>query len=123
MKKELNEKKLILNNFILPSWNKMYAGIFWSERKKIVDDIHELVFYEAKKQKLGKIKGRVKLNYHIVWKGNKERDLDNVPIKLITDGLVKAGVLEGDSLKFISELKITGEKGKENNLIILKIIK
>lgn len=54
---------------------------------------------------------------------NKQKDLDNVRLKVILDGLVKAGVIRNDNLNCIQEIVIKPEFTKEKEGILIKIEK
>lgn len=45
-------------------------------------------------------------------------DIDGISGKAVIDGLVKAGVLEDDSPKFVKEVRHTQEQGKVEKTII-----
>ena len=49
---------------------------------------------------------------------NLRRDLDNLRLKGIIDGLVGAGKLENDNLNHIQRITITGVKGDKDTLTI-----
>lgn len=74
-----------------PSWSKQS---YTTLKKQWTDDVWKL----AKAARLAKFPGRVALSFH--WfERDRRRDPDNVAAggrKLVLDGLVAAGVLQGD---------------------------
>ena len=108
-----------IDNFKCPSLNILYAGVHWAKRKKMVDEIHQLVYYQAINKE--KFNQPVKISYEIHYKGKRRHDPDNAAIKIFTDGLVLAGVLKDDSLKEIKEISITMKNNQPTDKIIIKI--
>lgn len=82
-----------LNEYIKALNTNRYSG---AGMKK---EFTELVYWKAKQQKIGKCKP---VEIIFTWyEPNQKRDKDNVAFakKFILDGLVKAGVLDGDGWK------------------------
>ncbi len=72
----------------------------------------------------GKIKGPYKVR--VVWyEKDRRRDVDNVEfaIKYILDGLVLAGVVEGDSQRFVNHIEHCVEVDPKNPRIVVDVIK
>ncbi len=79
-----------------PSWSD---GCYTKLKKRWTDDVWKL----AKAARLPAFPGRVVIEWRWLEK-NKRRDPDNVAAggrKLVLDGLVAAGVLQGDGWKFV----------------------
>lgn len=110
--------KIIIENFKCPSWNLFYSGTHWSKRKKLVDEIHQIVYYLSKKNKLKPFKNKVAINFEIYYRQARLHDPDNACIKPFIDGLVMSGILKDDNYHCIDEISIRIKQGKENKIII-----
>lgn len=94
--------KVVLDTPQLLSSNKFYAGLHRSTRQKIVNEWHTSTLLAVRQQH-----GTIELTdppYFIVYKvysPNNRMDISNVYIKVIEDGLVLAGVLADDNLKYV----------------------
>ena len=58
----------------------------------------------------------VRITVHSIRK--RLTDADGASFKAVLDGIVKAGVLQDDSPKYVKEVSYTQEKGKEEQTII-----
>lgn len=99
MKKNRNIQILFLDNHKALSWNNIYSGVHWAKRKKIADEIHELIWAVAKEQKLKKVKGQA--NITIFSTSPKPLDSDNIASKVYIDGLKLAGYIVDDTPKYV----------------------
>jgi len=99
-------------SFEIPSWtmpsrNKMYSRGHWTARKKIVDEVHEMVMAYA--QDLPKpIEGQV--NITITAYRRRMVDADNVDAKPVIDGLRQCGVLTDDDKAHVNMVSTSCEK-------------
>lgn len=88
------------------SLNKIYAGVHWSVRSKQKKQIHSMTqLLACNTQPFTK---PVKLTFRAtVGKGSVMWDISNhgYLVKLVEDGLVKAGVLEDDNQKFVRSIE------------------
>ena len=92
--------------------NEFYGSKHWSARYKIANLYHQSVVLQSRNK--GKIESYpIKAFYRFFFKGRLP-DVSNAPVKLIEDGLVMAGVLQGDSPKYVREISVSVEKGKED---------
>ena len=82
--------------------------------KKVIDSITE-------KQKIKKYPVKLKITW---YEKNKRRDIDNIAfgIKFIQDALVKAGVLENDSQKYINGIEHIVTVDKEKPRVVVEIL-
>ena len=92
------------------SWNKLYAGMHWSQRSKLADEWHELVFYECKIQKIPKF---LDIYVRIISTLKKPLDADNICAKIIIDGLVLAGIIKDDTPRYVKAVTLISKKGNE----------
>jgi len=83
--------------------NKVYAGVHWSKRKKQAEEIHELVYYSMKEQKIPKKLYKKPVSITIYW--DTRLDLDNTAYmrKMIIDGL-KGYLIKDDDRRYVKEL-------------------
>jgi Holliday junction resolvase RusA-like endonuclease len=86
------------------STNKYYSGMHWAKRKAIADQWHYIVKEQLKAFKVSKFIASVELYFS--WDIKSRFDLDNHAImrKMIIDSLVSAGVIAGDSKKYIKHI-------------------
>ena len=79
------------------SLNKIYAGVHWAKRKKDKDEIWLLVRSVVGIQKPLEKPVKIKMSF------NSDLDVSNhgYLFKLIEDGLVKCGVIQNDSYKYV----------------------
>lgn len=102
---------MIRINWIGPSTNALYSGMHWTKRKKIADEGH-LMVASAVHGKCTDLPVHLTLTPH----GGRKRDIDNFSftVKVIIDGLVKAGWLPDDTDEYISGITILSHvKSKE----------
>jgi len=112
--------KLVLRD-TLPSWNKIYAGVHWTKRKKLADYWHEIVKWELITNRIGKKeyeKNLKNIPLHIVitcYFANKTKmlDADNICAKLAIDGLVGT-LLPDDNYRIINRVTTRTELDRTN---------
>ena len=112
--------------FIIPipekvSLNVFYSQRHWAIRKKIADSFHEAVFYSVKEQRAKPVKNYpVFINYTFYMTG-RLLDATNTPTKLVEDGLVKAGILQNDSPKYVKGYAVLGVHKSKENVVVVEI--
>jgi len=89
-----------------PSLNDFYAGMHWSERKKTRDTWHRKTALHAPDVQVETYP--VAVECVVFWGQGRRYDAENLAAgsKLITDGLVEAGVLRGDGPKDIRRVSL-----------------
>ena len=105
-----------LNEYIRAERSIRYAA---SELKRTAT---ARVAWEARAQGLAPVTGPVQVHYH--WfLPNRRKDLDNVRFaaKFINDGLVEAGVLPDDSMRYIQGLSDAFDVDRENPRIEVEL--
>lgn len=102
-------------NLKAPSWNQLYSGKHWTARKKLADEIHELVRVYS----LGKRIFHKKVDIHIIarYKGKHRRDSDNLCAKVFIDGLVGL-VIEDDSTQYVRRVTTEIQTGLLDEVVI-----
>lgn len=113
-----------IENETLPSWNHMYAGMHWTERKKIAEYWHDLVGFTAMAQKQHKATRRVEITITCYFDSfNHIIDCDNLMAKLAIDGL-KGVVIPDDDPRFVYSVKTISkvDKGCKRTVIDLGYI-
>jgi len=105
------DKKTLFRIEILASpvsANKFYAGMHWTERKRIKDNLAWLVFQEVINNRVKAVNQQCRVVVTLV-KPNKKgiKDTENLAImqKMITDSLVKKGIFQDDTFEHIIESK------------------
>lgn len=97
----------------LPSWNQHYAGVHWAKRAEQALLWHDLVAVAA-----GQATPFTEPVHIIVTRyGRRAIDCDNVCAKLAIDGLVKAGVIENDSPKYVESVTLRSKAGDPETVI------
>lgn len=104
--------------YIAPSTNTIYAGIHWAKRKRHADDAHLAVKIAAKG--VAKFTKPVSLTFQPLINGRTRDTLNNSYwAKLVEDGLVRAGVLEDDSTKWVQPVTIMPViKADESKMVV-----
>jgi len=67
-------------------------------------------------EEMSRFDSPVRIHIHSIR--NRLVDPDGISAKAAIDGIVKAGILEDDSAKFVKEVSYSQEKGKEEKTII-----
>lgn len=104
---------LTINNYSIISWNKLYSIQHWAYRKQLADEAHKLVWFEARAQEIPHFDKPVSIKI-TAYKKRNLIDADNVCSKLIIDGLVQAGVIDGDDAKRVSWVTTRCVRGVSN---------
>lgn len=99
------------------SGNAVYAGLYWSKRKKLADLYHTYMM-QFRNNKVAEYP--VDISYVFTFK-SKALDTTNcfLMAKLIEDGLVKNGILESDSPDFVQSTTIYSSKGLKDEVQII----
>jgi len=89
-----------------PSLNAFYSGMHWAERKNTRDRWHEKTALHAPDVSVEEYP--VAVECVVFWGEGRRYDAENLAAgsKLITDGLVEAGVLRGDGPKEIRRVSL-----------------
>lgn len=109
-------RKLVIDNHKALSWNTMYAGMHWTGRRKIAEEIHNLVYAEGLWQGLPKWKEKIDISLVAYLK--RPIDSDNIASKIYVDGLKYGGFIKDDSPKYVGWVKTLSVKDVKNWLII-----
>lgn len=106
--------RITIPNYKLPSRNKLYSSNNWRVRKKIADDVHEIVSaYTPNKM----IEGLVDIRIHAHYKDKRRRDSDNIEAKLCIDSL-KGKVIQDDDYRFVRDVITRVVPGTEDKVEI-----
>jgi len=108
-----------LVRFILPlkvnaqyGLNKIYSGVHWNSRKKIAEEIHELVFYSLKQQRVPKRIFLKPVGISISYNSRLDCDNHGFLTKMIIDGL-KGYLIEDDDRRHVKEIRQRFHSGKD----------
>ena len=90
-----------------PSLNQLYAGVHWAKRKKMADKVHDVVASVVGKSEQFTKPVNI-IATPIAGKRHVMRDTSNYAYtyKMIEDGLVRAGLLQDDSRRFVRDVTI-----------------
>lgn len=94
-----------------PSLNSIYAGVHWSERNKQAKFGHIACKAACREAGINPFDYPVTLTFiPVLGKGARSRDCSNYSYaaKIIEDGLVRCGILEDDSDKYVRGFSIKG---------------
>lgn len=120
--------KIIIERYKCPSWNDMQTA-FWAKRGCARDELKNLVFCtifatynrsEFKRRALG-MKKPAGITVEAHFKSSRRRDPDNLYVKPILDGIVKAGLLPDDSGEFIGSVTLIAKVKMPSDKIIISI--
>ncbi len=106
-----------------PSLNKIYTGTHWGSRTKWAADGHLAVLAAVRKAKIKPVHSPVCLTFSPHIKGRRY-DTNNyaLAVKIMEDGLVKAGVLQGDTVKYVWRVSTDAPvKTKKQSYMIITI--
>jgi len=109
---------IVLDGERPPSWNKIYSAGHWSKRKKIVDPIHEAVWY-AIPAGTRPFKRRVDITVRAYFR-SKALDSDNIPAKLYIDGL-RGRVIVDDDRRYVRAVTTQSMRDKQRPRVEIEI--
>lgn len=111
--------KITIEKYKCPSWNDMQTA-HWSARSAEKETLQTLVYaYAVNKGEKVTVPATVKIEAH--FKADKRRDPDNLYVKPILDGLVKARIFEDDNGKMIDWVSLKAEVKMPSDQIIIYI--
>jgi len=108
-------------DYIAPSLNAIYAGIHWVKRKRHADDAHLAVKIACKGVRIAA--SAVLLEFQPMIRG-RCYDCSNYAysVKLLEDGLVRAGVLPDDTNQWVKRIIINApvkiKKPEQSHMIV-----
>lgn len=111
--------KIIVPNYKIVSRNKIYSSNNWIVRKKIVDEIHEMVSaYIPRPYRL--FQKRVNITVEAYYKTKHRRDSSNVPLKEVED-VLKGKVIIDDDYRYVAKVSSQVFVGQKENKVVIKI--
>lgn len=92
------------------STNKIYAGVYWTIRKKHKDNF-KLFYCNKFKNDMKPIKELVEIEFEFLF-ANRPLDCSNCSYlcKILEDCLVESGILENDTIRFVSKISLISAK-------------
>lgn len=113
--------KIEIENYKCPSWNDMQVA-HWAMRAADREVLKLLAYGAANNaRKKTKVKVPVVVKIEAHFKDGKRRDPDNLYVKPILDGLVKAGVFADDNGEVIKSITLIAKVKMKSNGIIISI--
>ncbi|HBI17169.1 MAG TPA: hypothetical protein DDY52_03405 [Candidatus Moranbacteria bacterium] len=121
--------KIEIDNYKCPSWNESNRAIHWAVRSVIRDEMKSLFlaclysqYTRAELKKLGEeLKKPVDIKIEAYFKLSNRRDPDNLFVKPILDGIVKAGIFTDDNGDVIDSLTLRAIRKMPSDKIIIYI--
>jgi Holliday junction resolvase RusA-like endonuclease len=113
--------KLTIENYKCLSWNEFNRNMHWSIRTAVREELKSLVYAEMCKHRGVKIDKTVDVDITAYFKDWRRRDLDNLFIKPILDGIVDSGLIRDDNGDVIDSLTLRAKVRQPQNKIIIKI--
>lgn len=120
--------KILIERYKCPSWNEFNRSqMHWTERGVRRDELAELVHgcifsqysRAAFKRRVLEMKKPADVRIEAFFKSAQRRDPDNLYVKPILDGIVKAGILPDDNGEFINSVTLMARvKAGEDKIII-----
>lgn len=108
-----------------PSWNTFYAGATGWKRQEISKEAHWLVDAAVRQYEdaIGPVTLAfpVRVVYTIFYANERRRDIDNAAVKVLGDGLVKAGVLPDDSTRYVPEVTLRARLDRDNPRVVIEV--
>lgn len=102
----------------LPSWNDLYASkLHWSKRAELAHYYHSMVIEAVRNQPVPELRFPTQITFRVT-QAKRPRDVDNICVKLLTDGLVLAGVLPDDSPDYYNSCTVTVDRGAVDEIVI-----
>jgi hypothetical protein len=92
--------------------NKIYSGTHWNNRKKVAEEIHELVFYSLKQQKIPRCLFVNPVGICISYNSKLDCDNHGYLTKMIIDAL-KGYLIEDDDRKHVKEIRQRFHSGRD----------
>lgn len=121
--------KIEINQYKCPSWNEFNRAIHWAVRAQERDDM-KLIFMDCLYRQHGRDNLRklaenlvkpVKVRIEAHFKNYARRDPDNLFVKPILDGIVKAGIFRDDNGDVIKSLTLEAKRKMPSDKIIIYI--
>lgn len=112
-----------LAHFTIPlkpiTWNALVGRNRWTY-KKIKDLWQANTRYAILEAKMAPVNGfKVEIGIHAHWKQKRRHDIDDLYGKGILDQLVYSGILEDDSLEYVTKVTYTGKTGcKKDEMVV-----
>ena len=112
------QEQILTVEWMGPSLNKVYAGGHWGKRMKWAADGHLAVLAAVRKGKISPVTSPVHLTFSPFIRGRRY-DATNyaLTVKILEDGLVKAGILKGDTGEYVWRVSTDAPVKPSNNRI------
>lgn len=111
-----------IKNLKCPTWNS-FLYRHWRIGHKAKQEVEELVYWEAQEQAKGKSFQKARVTIRAFFKGKGRHDPDNLFVKPIMDGLVKAGVFPDDNGDIVESLTLEAKNRCDDDFIRISIEK
>jgi hypothetical protein len=109
------------------SLNDIYGADSWAVRAKIATQVHEQVTWQLQIDGVPRVFFAPRVDVHVdAYFHDHWLDSDNIPIKLMIDGLRSYGILENDDPRFVRRVSSEAhmsDTGRESVAITVKHVK
>jgi Holliday junction resolvase RusA-like endonuclease len=113
--------KIEIENYKCPSWNEFNRRVHWAVRACARDELKMLVYVEMMRYRGLKIDNSVNITIEAHFKSGMRRDLDNLFVKPILDGIVQSGLIRDDNGDVVETLILKAKVKMPSNKIIIYI--
>ena len=111
--------KITIPNERPPTWNEMYAGVHWSERRETANAIHWKVLEAV--ADIEPVSHPVCVTVTVFFE-RRPYDCDNIPAKLYVDGLKKARVIRDDNPGCVRQVTTVSRIDKNYPRVEIEIV-
>ena len=101
---------IVIEDYRPPSLNQIYSGVHWSKRKRMADEAHALVRANIDPD-VEAFNVPVEIRVTAYFK-NRALDPDNIPAKILIDGLIPL-VIADDSPKYVASVTTISRVDKD----------
>lgn len=121
--------KIEIENYKCPSWNESNRAIHWAVRSAVRDEMKQLflacMYSQYTREELKKMSAELKkpvdVRIEAHFKLSNRRDPDNLFVKPILDGMVKAGIFTDDNGDVVNSLTLKATRKMPKDKIIIYI--
>ena len=114
--------RLEIKNLYCPSWNDIQA-LHGIPRSAVMSSIKEVVWGKSialpKEKRVVAHPVKIRIEAHFI--GKNRRDPDNLYVKPIIDGMVRAGVIPDDNGEIVESVTLVAKRNRGEDKIIIEV--
>lgn len=115
---EPGELRVVIPNHRAPSINRMYAGMHWTKRRKLVDEIRWIVTSSMPREIDEPFPHPVVVSIFAEYK-SQPVDADNVYAKLYIDALKILNVIRDDDPRYVLQVCTSSVRAGQDRVVIV----